>query len=252
MIAVWRPGQNGRAAGDAARLAMRRGLVPDARHLRVVTFHPVGFETLVDAALRETCLPALLGHDGIVDAWAGRKGSRSDPRRVLVTTWTEPRRATTTEAAPGRGLGDGRDGRDASDDPDLATLRAISAAGPSLTIDTALAVELAVHFRFDRPEPARILRVFRGTVRPGELDAYVADARSGTMAEAVVNDGLVAFALGPVAADAADAFVTVSAWTGWPAIEEATGGNTRVPIATRNAIRLTGFEVSHFELLPID
>ena len=69
------------------------------------------------------------------------------------------------------------------------------------------------------------------------------------MADAVVNDGLVAFALG---AAAADAFVTVSAWTGWPAIEEATGGNTRVPIATRNAIRLTGFEVSHFELLPTD
>jgi len=227
---------------------MRRGLVPDARHLRVVTFHPVGFETLVDAALRESCLPALLGHEGIVDAWAGRKGTRSDPSRVLATTWAWPPRATTTAAAPEGGVATdlGTDGQ--PDAPDLAVLRAISAAGTSLTIDTALTVDLAIHLRFDRPEPARILRVFHGTVRPGELDAYVADARTGTMADAVVNEGLVAFALGPAAEDA---FVTVSAWTGWPAIEQATGGNTRVPIATRNAIRLTGFEVSHFELLPI-
>jgi len=226
---------------------MRRGLVPDARHLRVVTFHPVGPETLVDAALRETCLPALLGSDGIIDAWAGRKGSRSDPRRVLVTTWVDAPSASTA-SAPGVRAEAANAHDDQPDPPDLATLRAISAAGTSLTIDAALAVELAVHLRFDRPEPARILRVFHGTVRPGELDAYVADARTGTMADAVVNDGLVAFALGPAAADA---FVTVSAWTGWPAIEEATGGNTRVPIATRNAIRLTGFEVSHFELLPV-
>ena len=159
----------------------------------------------------------------------GRASARDDGAEVPSRGGTAPR--------PG----------DQPDAPDLATLGAISAGGTSLTIDTALAVELAVHLRFDRPEPARVLRVFQGTVRSGELDAYVADARSGTMADAVVNDGLVAFALGPAAADA---FVTVSAWTGWPAIEEATGGNTRVPIATRNAIRLTGFEVSHFELLP--
>jgi len=222
--------------------------VPDARHLRVVTFHPVGPETLVDAALRETCLPALLGRDGIVDAWAGRKGSRSDPRRVLVTTWVDaPSDSTTSAPAMGAPAEAANAHDDQPDAPDLATLHAITSAGTSLTIDTSLAVELAVHLRFDRPEPARILRVFHGTVRPGELDAYVADARTGTMADAVVNDGLVAFALGPAAADA---FVTVSAWTGWPAIEEATGGNTRVPTATRNAIRLTGFEVSHFELLP--
>jgi hypothetical protein len=228
---------------------MRRGLVPDARHLRVVTFHPVASETLVDAALRERCLPALLGCEGIVDAWAGRKGSRSDPRRVLVTTWVDaPRESAASAPAMGMRAAAANAHDDEPDPPDLATLRGISAAGTSLTIDTALAVELAVHLRFDRPEPARILRVFHGTVRPGELDAYVADARTGTMADAVVNDGLVALALGPAAADD---FVTVSAWTGWPAIEEATGGNTRVPIATRNAIRLTAFEVSHFELLPI-
>ena len=162
-------------------------------------------------------------------------GARHDLGRASARETTSAEAESTTAAG------------DQPDAPDLATLGAISAGGTSLTIDTALAVELAVHLRFDRPEPARVLRVFQGTVRSGELDAYVADARSGTMADAVVNDGLVAFALGPAAADA---FVTVSAWTGWPAIEEATGGNTRVPIATRNAIRLTGFEVSHFELLP--
>ncbi|HEV7810501.1 MAG TPA: hypothetical protein VGO64_07870, partial [Candidatus Limnocylindrales bacterium] len=97
------------------------------------------------------------------------------------------------------------------------------------------------------PEPARILRVFRGRVQAGGLEAYVADARSGMLADAMVNDGLVAFALG---AEPPDAFVTVSAWTGWSAIEEATGGNTRQPIATRNSVGLSGFEVVHYETLP--
>jgi hypothetical protein len=67
------------------------------------------------------------------------------------------------------------------------------------------------------------------------------------LADAIVNDGLVAFALG---ADPPDSFVTISVWTGWSAIELATGGNTRTPIATRNSVRLTGFEVAHLELLP--
>ncbi|HEY7968947.1 MAG TPA: hypothetical protein VID95_03065, partial [Candidatus Limnocylindrales bacterium] len=140
-------GQNGRAAGDAVRLAMRRGLVPDAHHLRVVTFHPVGFETPLDAALRESCLPALLGHQKVVDAWVGRTGSRRDPRRVLATTWTEPGAATAAGTVRVADLG-------ADDAPDLATLNALSTAAASVTIDGVLAVDLAIHLRFDRPEPA--------------------------------------------------------------------------------------------------
>jgi hypothetical protein len=45
-------------------------------------------------------------------------------------------------------------------------------------------------------------------------------------------------------------FVTVSAWTGWAAIEQATGGNIHQPLATRNAERLVAFDVGHYEILP--
>src|SRR5205085_8394540 len=122
-----------------------------------------------------------------------------------------------------------------------------SSLGGDLTIEREQTLHLSVHSRFERTDPARILRLFRGRVREGELEAYVDDARSGMLADALVNDGLIAFALG---ADPPDAFVTVSVWTGWPPIELATGGNTRQPVATRNSVRLTGYEVDHFEVLP--
>lgn len=201
--------------------------MPIARYLRVVTFAPDGHESSVDAALRDVCLPALLDHPCVVDAWIGRRGTRLDQRRVIASTWTE---------LPG------------DSPPDAGVLEQLAASvGSPLPTDDAQTLELAVHNRFDRFEPARILRVFRGQVKLGELEAYIDEARSGMLADAMVNDGLVAFALG---ADPPEAFVTVSAWTGWPAIEEATGGNTRRPIATRNRVRLAGFDVVHFELLP--
>lgn len=198
-----------------------------ARFLRVVTFQPDGRESAVDAALRDRCLPSLLAREAVIDAWIGRQGSRTVQARVIVSTWREP----PEEPAP-----------------DRAFLESLLAAMPgTLTIERGDMLELAVHERFERPEPPRILRVFRGQVRPGELDEYVADSRAGMLADAIVNDGLVAFALG---ADPPDGFVTVSVWTGWAAIEQATGGNTRKPIATRNSVRLTGFDVIHFEVLP--
>jgi hypothetical protein len=203
-----------------------RDVVP-ARYLRVVTFQPHGHEASVDAALRDRFLPALLARAAVVDAWIGRHGTRTDHMRVIASTWSAP---------PG----------DAP--PDVVFLTALEAStAAGLSIDREQTLELSVHSRFERSDPARILRLFRGRVREGELDAYVGDARSGMLADAMVNDGLIAFALG---ADPPDAFVTVSVWTGWSAIEEATGGNTRQPIATRNSIRLTGFDVVHFEVLP--
>jgi hypothetical protein len=198
-----------------------------ARYLRVVTLEPDGNESAIDAALRSACLPALLRTDPVVDAWIGRHGSRDRRTRLIASTWSE---------APGEAP------------PDVKVVTALGSNGAAdVTISREQTLDLAVHERFDRPEPARILRLFRGRVRGGELDAYIADSRAGMVADALVNDGLIAFALG---ADPPDAFVTVSVWTGWSAIEEATGGNTRRPIATRHSVRLTGFDVVHFEVLP--
>ncbi len=199
--------------------------MPIARFLRIVSFAPDGNESAVDAALREVCVPALLADPDVLDAWIGRQGSREDRRRVIASTWTGAPSSTESQL--------------------LGSIA--STVGVAIPIASEQTLDLAVHARFERPEPARILRVFCGRVEAGELDGYVADARSGMLADAMVNDGLVAFALG---ADPPNTFVTVSAWTGWSAIEEATGGNMRRPIATRNSVRLTGFEVVHYETLP--
>ena len=200
--------------------------MPIARFLRVVSFQPSGAEAPVDAVLREAIVPRLLNRDEVVDAWIGRQGSRADRSRVLASTWCVDPGPIPADVA-------------ALEDPDLAD-------GAS-SVGSIEQLGLAVHARFERAEPARILRIFRGHVRPAELDAYVTEARSGMLADAAVNEGLIAFALGLAPPDD---FVTVSAWTGWSAIESATGGNTRQPFVTRNSARLDGFTVAHYEILP--
>jgi hypothetical protein len=200
--------------------------VPIARFLRIVTFQPGGLEAPLDGVLREVIVPRLLERDEIVDAWVGRHGSPSDRTRVVASTWSDEPAA---EAADLAALHDPR----LADDPPM--------------IDAVEQLGLAVSARFERSEPARVLRVFHGIVRPGELDAYVAEARRGMAADAEVNEGLIALMLGT---EGGHSFVTVSAWTGWSAIEEATGGNTRQPFATRNSARLDSFRIAHFEILP--
>ena len=199
------------------------------RSLRVVTFQAVGPDSAFDAALRSDVLPELVAQPDVVDAWPGRRGT-GDGSHVIVSTWA-----------------DGWSG-DPAHAPDLALLR-----GPNLAplggveIVSVEQLEIAVHAGFSRPEPARVLRVFHGTARPGELGDYVEEARAGMTEDSRVNDGLVSFVL---AHDGVDRFISASTWTSWAAIESATGGNTRNPAATRNSQRLEAFGVVHLELLP--
>lgn len=199
------------------------------RSLRVVTFKAVGPDSAFDAALRSDVLPELVARPDVVDAWQGRRGT-GDGSHVLVSTW--------------------RDGwsSDPAAAPDLALLRGpgLAALG-GVEIVSAEQLEIAVHARFGRSEPARVLRVFHGATRRGELADYVDEARAGMTEDSRINDGLVSFVLGH---DGVDRFVTASTWTGWSAIESATGGNTRRPFATRNTRRLADFRIVHLELLP--
>lgn len=200
--------------------------MPIARFLRIVTFQPGGLEAPLDGVLREAIVPRLLDRADIVDAWVGRHGSPSDRTRVVASTWSEE---PAGEAA------------------DIAALHDSVLADHPPTIDAVEQVGLTISARFERSEPARVLRVFHGIARPGGLEAYVAEARRGMAADAEVNEGLIALMLGT---EGSNSFVTVSAWTGWSAIEEATGGNTRRPFATRNSARLASFRMAHFEILP--
>jgi len=201
--------------------------VPQARFLRVVSFQPGTAESAFDAGLRDRVVPRLVDDDAVVDVWVGRRGSRDDRTRVLASTWR-----TDPEAGP-------------DSPPDVTELRSLGV--DVVLVDRVEQVPLSVHARFERAEPTRVLRVFHGQVRPGELETYVELARTGMLADAEAYDGLIAFALG---VRGSDAFITVSVWTGWPAIEAATGGNTRQPFMTRNAQLLSEFTVAHYEVLP--
>jgi len=201
--------------------------LPHARFLRVVSFQPGTAESAFDAGLRDRIVPRLVDVDAAVDVWVGRRGSREDRTRVLASTW---RVDPETEL----------DGP-----PDVTALRSLG--DDIVVVDRVEQVPLSVHARFERAEPTRILRVFHGQVRPGELETYIDLARTGMLADAEAYDGLIAFALG---ARGPETFITASVWTGWPAIEAATGGNTRQPFMTRNAQLLSEFTVAHYEVLP--
>jgi hypothetical protein len=104
-----------------------------------------------------------------------------------------------------------------------------------------------VRLSFERTDPARILRVFRGWVREGGVQAYARDVETGATDDASGGVGLVALYLGALSADG---FITVSAWTSWEAIEAATGGNLERPIATRFPDRIGIEDVCHYEIVP--
>lgn len=196
--------------------------------LRLFGFRPRGFGADYDALLRRTLLPAFLELPGLRDAYVGRRGPDESGERMIVSIWQS---GEAMSAAQGAGGGD------------LLEIETAEEVGPCRLESVTLAVDLP----FERADPARILRVFRGQVREGELELYVEEARNGTLADAAGPHGPLGLYLGP---QPPDRFVTVSVWTGWESIEAATHGNIRQPIATSNAARLVGGTASHYEVVP--
>ncbi len=99
---------------------------------------------------------------------------------------------------------------------------------------------------FERAAPMTILRVFRGQVRVGQLEEYLAEAHIGTLADGRRPEGPGALVC---ATDATGGFVTASTWPDWPSIAACTGGDIRRPLTTRNAGRLVSGAPSHYELV---
>lgn len=199
----------------------------EAGFLRVVTFETANPDPSIDAALRDAVVPGLGDLPGVRHVFAARRAVEAGGARVIVSIWEGGHDVPVTPES----LPIGRASRD------------VAALVTDAEVEL-MPLEISAQFRV--PEPSRILRIFRGTVRQTEIDPYLLEAETGMRADAVTEKGLTAFYLGT---NRPDEFVTVSAWTGWAAIERATGGNICRPFVTRNSKRLVGYEVSHLEIV---
>jgi len=194
--------------------------------IRLFRFRPVHPE--FDQTLRTTLLPDLRRLPGLVDVHVGRHGPE-DGDRIVVSVWAD---RGSMIAGVGESL----------------TTPVFHPDHLADTTDRTLEVHpLAVDLRFDLAASASVLRVFRGTVRPRELDAYVEDARAGTLVDAAAERGPNALYLAPVPPDR---FITVSLWPSWTTIETATGGDVHRPVVTRDPRRIVEMDVVHYEVVP--
>lgn len=182
--------------------------------------------TLADQFVREAMVPGLRARAGVAHVHAGRAGPDDAGERVVVSIWEVP---------SGGGF-----------PADLSTILDLeqSAALARVSVEV-FPLELALPFEL--ADEGRILRIFRGQARPGELDMYVEEARDGTYADVAARHGPAALFLGLAQPDG---FITASVWPSWESIEAATGGNLRTPIATRHAARLLHGTATHYEIVP--
>ncbi len=197
--------------------------------LRLLRFRPEGAGSVLDAALRDEVAPRLAGMAGLRNLYLGRRGPDESGERLIVSVWEsrsdlDAALGPAAEAAPRA--------------PELAA----GVADPTVEV-----LPIVVDLSFDQDAPPGILRVFRGEVRSGLREDYVADVRTGTERDAASGTGPLALLLGLVEPSG---FVTVSVWTDWDVIQAATGSNLRRPVATRHANRLAGGTAAHYEVLP--
>ena len=145
--------------------------MPDEGHvLRVFRFRPVGSE--FDGFLRTEMLPDVRRLPGLLDVHVGRRDQESGGDRIVATVWESRAAMIATVGAtlehvallPGSTRPDDRsDARDArpADRPAVRRRRSLR----------------------------RCCGCSGATVRPGELDDYVAEMRTGTLADAAARPG---------------------------------------------------------------
>ncbi|MET0771804.1 MAG: hypothetical protein ABWZ82_01865 [Candidatus Limnocylindrales bacterium] len=197
----------------------------DRHHLRVATFTAPETWHVLDQTLRG-CVPAYAAQAGNIIAWLGRSGPGPTGARVLASVWSS-RRAHD----------------EATDIVELVAAR----GGVSVISDRIDVLPVRLYEVFERDRPMTILRVFRGHTYPGQLEVYLEEARAGTRIDGTRPDGPGSLVCG---ADGQAAFVTVSLWPDWSAIEACTGGNIQRPLTTRNAARIEQGAPTHFEIVP--
>jgi hypothetical protein len=182
---------------------------------------------VVDVRLRDSTAPALADLAGLRILHAGRRGTDPRAERILATVW-----ASEEDLVAAAGASDAL----------LPSELELDPADPELEV-LPIGVEVAA----SAASEASVLRVFTGIVRAGELDAYAEEARQGTLDDIAAGHGPTSLYL---AVDRPDRFITLSVWSGWTAIERATGGNIHKPISTKHAGRLAVATADHYELVP--
>jgi hypothetical protein len=189
--------------------------------MRLLTFRPGAPGEVTDQFLREVLLPGLVGQEGLQHAYCGRSVSDSGGRTIL-SVW------------------DGRSHGDLSQPQQFEQGKAV--LEPTIEL-----LEASVALTFQPPAEAQILRIFRGRARQGQATAYLDAVREGTLRDVEAGRGPAALFLGMLDEER---FVTVSAWSEWGRIEQATGGNIRQPIATRHSQLLVEGTAEHLEIVP--
>jgi hypothetical protein len=196
----------------------------DGTLIRLFRFRSV--RPAFDEMLRTDLIPDLCAQAGMLGCWSARQGPDELGPRVVVSIWEAASSAGATLDP-------------ASDQFDRRYL-------DETTERTSELHPVRLFARFPVDGESRILRLFRGRVRPGELDAYEEDLRHGMAADASGPSGPTAICM---AETGPDDFLTVSAWRDWRDIEASTGGDVHRPRATRRPDRLVDWDVSHFEIV---
>jgi len=201
--------------------------LPEPSVLRLFYFRPVA--SAFDSILRDVMIPDLRKLPGLVDIFLGRRGPDELGPRLNASVWT-------SREAMVAGVGE-------DFDPPVFHPEYIDE-----TTERVLEIlPLAISLPFDGMGTPRILRTLRGQVRPGEREAYIEAARDGTIADIDAGGGPLALhlAIGP----GDDDFLTVSVWESWSALETATGGDVKRPVATRHPERIERWDAAHYEVI---
>lgn len=196
--------------------------------LRLLQFRPVDPGATVDTILRASVLPDLRRQPGLIALLCGRQqGSGSAGARVVVSVWE-------SEAAMTAALGDGP----GELDPWLLA----DATDPNVDV---VPVHVAIRSTSDR-EPS-VLRVLRGELGDDDVEAYTSELATAASADVDAGRGPLALF---VAVAGPRRCLAVSAWTGWAAIDEATGGRPMDPVRGSFSDRLATRTIDHYEFVP--
>lgn len=199
----------------------------DPTVLRLFRFRPSGAG--FDATVRDVLIPDLLRLPGIRGVFAGRVGPDEIGDRIIASLWE-----TEAEMTSGLGL----DLEPGVFHPELV---------PDTTDRRVDVRRIAFALPPDSTADVGIIRVVEGTTRPGQLAAYVAEARDGTLDDRAAGFGPRGLYL---AVEEPDRFLTLSLWDAWSHVEAATGADVNRVDRTRHRDRLVDWTAEHYEVVP--